>query len=82
MHQINAVSTESVLVVDALILALVLSTSRSAHHLLCKHSLRIASILVGLATDPRWRSVAFIIPLDFDSERQSLYWSACGELWP
>jgi hypothetical protein len=81
MHVINIVSTESVLHMDALILALALSTSRSAHPLLCKHSLRIASILVGLVTYPRWRSIAFIIPLDFDSERQSLYWSACGGLW-
>jgi hypothetical protein len=31
MHQINTVSTESVLLADALILALALSTSRSAH---------------------------------------------------
>jgi hypothetical protein len=84
LYPLNVVRTESVLVVDALtfILALALSTSRAACHLLCRHSLRIASILVGLATYPRRRSIALIIPLDFHSERQSLCRSACGMCGP
>jgi hypothetical protein len=80
IYLINVVSTESVLVVDALILTLALSTSRPAHHLLCRRSLRFASILVGLATYPRRRSITFIIYLDFHSEHQSLCSSACGML--
>jgi hypothetical protein len=82
IFQINSVSTESVLVVDDLILALAQSTSRSAHQLLSRHSLRIASILVGLPAYLGRRNIAFIIPLDFDSERQSLSGSVCGGLWP
>jgi hypothetical protein len=82
IFQINTVGTESVLLVDALTLTLALSTSRSAHLSPSRHSLRIASILVGLATYPCQRSLVFIIPLVFHSEQQSLYGSACGMLWP
>jgi hypothetical protein len=82
IYQINIVSTESVLVVVALISALALSTSRSAHPSPSRHSLRIVFILVGLSAYPHWRSISFMIPLDFHSEHQSLHRSACGMLWP
>jgi hypothetical protein len=77
-YQMSTVSTQSDPLVDALILDLALSTSRSSPQLLSRHSLHIASILVSPAVYPLWRNIAFIIPLDFHSEHQSLCRSACG----